>query len=212
MTVLRICFVGDSITQGTADADCLGWPGRLGRRELAAGHDVTIYNLGVRAETTELIAARWRAEANMRLPDPFPGALVFAFGVNDMAEDPETGVRVPPDRSVRNARRIITQAAAWKPVLWVGPAPADMARQPFSPGPGISYSFDNARTHALAQAYGGLADELNVPYLDVFPALADDARWHAALGAGDGIHPGADGYARLAELVGDWPAWRAWFN
>ncbi|MDJ0948955.1 MAG: GDSL-type esterase/lipase family protein [Alphaproteobacteria bacterium] len=212
MTTLRICFIGDSILQGTGDAECLGWPGRLGRREAAAGHDVTIYNLGVRAETTRDIAARWRAEATSRLPEPFPGALVFSFGVNDMAETPETGLRVPMAESLENARTILGAAAAWKPVLWVGPAPADMSRQPFSPGPGVSYSFQNDRTRELSGAYARMAEERAIPYFDSFGALADNPRWSGALAAGDGIHPVAAGYAQLAELIGAWPAWRAWFD
>ena len=60
MTILRICFVGDSITQGTADKEYLGWPGRLCAGERARGHDLTCYNLGVRADTTADIARRWR--------------------------------------------------------------------------------------------------------------------------------------------------------
>jgi lysophospholipase L1-like esterase len=29
MSDLRICFVGDSLTNGTGDPDCLGWTGRV---------------------------------------------------------------------------------------------------------------------------------------------------------------------------------------
>ena len=212
MTTLRICFVGDSITQGTIDADCLGWPGRLGQREQASGHDVTVYNLGVRAETSRQIAARWRRECEPRLPDIVPGALVFAFGVNDMAEDPEAGIRVPIPESIATARDMVGTAAAWKPTLWVGPGPADMDRQPFSPAPGISYSFHNDRVVELNSAYTRLAADLGVPYLDIYETLSADRVWAAALARGDGVHPSADGYALLARLVGDWPAWRAWFD
>lgn len=212
MTALRICFFGDSITQGTCDDECLGWPGRLGRRERAAGHDVTIYNLGVRSETSAQMAARWWLEAEPRLPDPYPGALVFAFGVNDMAEEPGTGIRVPLDQSLAAARQILEAALRWKPLLWVGPAPADDSRQPFSPTDGISYSFDNARTAELSAAYAEIARELGAPYLDTFTPLSGDERWSSAIAAGDGVHPTGEGYAVLAELVGAWPAWRSWFD
>ena len=77
MTELRICFVGDSITNGTSDDDCLGWPGRLCSAERNSGHDISSYNLGIRAETSEQIASRWRAECTPRLPEPYPAALVF---------------------------------------------------------------------------------------------------------------------------------------
>lgn len=212
MTVLRICFVGDSITQGTVDDDCLGWPGRLCSRERLAGHDITGYNLGVRAETTSDIRARWRAECEPRLPDEHPGAIVLAFGVNDMAEEPDTGLRVPPEESLENARAIVSEARAWRPVLWIGPAPVDLSFQPFSPAPGISYSFDNDRDRDLDRAYSELAAGLEVPYLSVFGSLSADRRWAEALVAGDGVHPSGQGYAALAELVGDWSAWRRWLD
>ncbi len=32
----------------------------------------------------------------------------------------------------------------------------------------------------------------------------------SAWGRGDGAHPGAKGYAAMAALVEEWPAWRAW--
>ena len=163
VTSVRICFVGDSLTNGTLDDAGLGWPGRLVAAERACGHDLTLYNLGVRAETTADIARRWCAECAPRLPDDFAGALVFAFGINDTVEDPGTGIRVPHDRSCENACAIIGAAAAWKPTLWVGPTPAEMARQPYSPGPGISFRFDNARTAALSRAYADLAGDLAVP-------------------------------------------------
>ena len=60
MTTVRICFVGDSLVLGTNDDAYLGWPARLVQRETRAGHDVSLYNLGIRADTSEMIAARWR--------------------------------------------------------------------------------------------------------------------------------------------------------
>jgi len=41
--------------------------------------------------------------------------------------------------------------------------------------------------------------------------LAND-QWTAALLAGDGVHPTGDGYAVIARMIGDWPAWRAWMD
>ena len=211
MSQWRICFVGDSITNGTLDEAYQGWPGRLCAAAAGAGHDVTLYNLGVRAETTALIRRRWRAECEPRIPEPFAGALVFAFGVNDMAEMADGTIRVPIEASVENARAIIAAAQVWKPVLWVGPAPADADRNPFSPQPGISYSFHNGRTRELSERYAALAADLAVPYLPVFDTLERDPVWQRALREGDGIHPTGEGYARIADLVGDWESWRAWF-
>jgi acyl-CoA thioesterase-1 len=210
MAVLRICFIGDSITLGTADTEFLGWPGRLCQQMQAEGHDLSLYNLGIRAETTALIRQRWRAECAPRLPDIAQGWLVFAFGVNDSAIDITGNVRVPPEQSAANARAILTEAKAWKPTLWIGPAPVNKAGQRISPGPGVQYDFANPRIAGLDALYAATAMEIGVPYLSVYPKLIDDPAWHAALGKGDGVHAVGAGYALIAGHVARWEPWKAW--
>ena len=211
MTELRICFVGDSITNGTGDDDCLGWPGRLCSAERNRGHDITYYNLGIRAETSEQIALRWRAECTPRLPEPYAAALVFAFGVNDMAEE-DGQLRVTKARSLEIARQMIGDAQKWLPVLWVGPSPINDEKQPFSPGPGRSYSFSTERLIELSTDYSALAAEMDVPYLDLMDPLSRDEQWAGAAIAGDGVHPTGPGYAAMARLIGEWSAWQAWMD
>ena len=211
MTEIRVCFIGDSITNGTDDAQALGWPGRLCAGEWRRGHRVTHYNLGVRGDTSELIRARWRREARARLPDNVPGRLLFAFGVNDTAHQ-DGKPRVTPERAIDNARAMLEEAAAWLPAVWVGPAPIDEARQPLSPAPGVEYHFDNARIQAANAAYAALAANIGIPYLDLFTPLAGDPAWASHLAGGDGVHPPAEGYARLAALVDSWAAWRFWLE
>lgn len=211
MTALRVCFVGDSITLGTNDDTGLGWPGRLAQRERRAGHDVTAYNLGIRADTSELIEPRWRAECAARLPDVAPGALVFGFGINDTADQEGLGIRVPAEKSLAIAGEMLSQAKAWKPTLWVGPTPADGGRQPFRPAPGLVFNFDNGRIAEISDAYAELASDLEIPYLDLFTPLSSDANWPGVFAGDDGVHPTATGYAMIAERVAGWDAWRAWF-
>lgn len=211
MAVLRICFIGDSITLGTADAEFLGWPGRLSQTMQKQGHDLSLYNLGIRAETTALIQKRWRAECTPRLPDIANGRLVFAFGVNDTAIDITGNVRVPPAQSAANARAILTEAKSWKPTLWVGPAPVNRAGQRVAPGPGVQYDFANPRIAELDTLYASLAGEIGVPYLSVFPRMIDDPAWHVALGKGDGVHAIGAGYGIIAGHVARWDSWKAWF-
>lgn len=209
MTQMRICFVGDSLTNGTGDRAFLGWPGRVCRREVQAGHDITCYNLGIRAETTEMIRPRWQGECVPRLLDSFPGALVFSFGTNDTAE--EAGqTRVAFERSQENARAMISEAMDWKPTLWIGPPPIDESRQPFQAGPGSPVrEFSNARIALLSDAFAAIAADMGVPYLDLFTPLSADGSWAAAVG--DGVHPPDAGYAIIAERVAGWDAWRRWF-
>ena len=213
MTTTRICFVGDSLTVGTNDDRFLGWPGRICQTQAAQGHDISLYNLGVRAETTTQIRARWRAECTPRLPEDFDGRLVMSFGINDTVELPDGTLRVALDASIDNARALIAEAKAWKPTLWISPVPTPDLRQPFHPTPDIFYSFSTTRCADYNAAYKAIAAELDVPYLDVFSILADDDRWAAIQqNDGDGVHPPSTGYDMIAALIEDWDAWQGWFG
>jgi lysophospholipase L1-like esterase len=196
MADLRICFIGDSFTQGTGDDACLGWPGRACASARARGHAVTVYNLGIRRETTDDIRGRWRAEVGPRLVAGVDGRIVFSFGANDATIE-DGHWRVPPDLSAENARAMIARARLTYPVLVVGPPPAPEA--------------DKTARHAeLAARYREICRGLDVPFLDILePIKAVDAWWEE-VAAGDGIHPNSGGYAALAGLVEAWPAWRAW--
>ncbi len=211
MTTLRVCFVGDSLLLGTGDDDFLGWPGRVMQRERQAGHDVTMYNLGIRGDTSKMIAARWRAECEARLPKDNPRALVFSFGCNDMAM--ENGeLRVPVEESVATARAMMSAVKAWLPTLWVGPMPVNDDDMPFSSAPGRARFLSSSRNAVLGDMYEEVADELGIPYLDVFTPLAANSDWPKYYIKGDGVHPRREGHAMMADLIIGWDAWRKWFD
>lgn len=210
MTVLRICFVGDSITTGTGDDSYLGWPGRLCAGERARGHDLTHYNLGIRGDTSPMIERRWRAECEARLPPEFPAALVFSFGINDTAEEP-TGLRVNPEMSSTTTQRILAAASAWKPTLMIGPTPVDESKMPTKFG-AVQRDMRNARIAKASRILEGVAAEAGVPYLDLFSPLSADSSFTKSLAAGDGVHPTADGYAIMAVRIGMWSGWRHWLD
>ena len=210
MTALRICFVGDSLVLGTNDHDFQGWPGRLAHREVQAGHDVTVYNLGIRADTSAMVAARWRSECEARLPDIHNGALVFSFGTNDMAIE-NGALRVPLEKSCSIAHKMMSAAKAWKPTLWIGIPPVDDTRQPFRAG-SVEYDFASERSSQLNDAYAKIANELDIPYFDLFTILNESTSWLDAFAGDDGVHPLHTGYAQIAERLTGWDAWRAWFE
>jgi lysophospholipase L1-like esterase len=187
---VRLIAIGDSMVAGAGDPDHLGWVGRA----LAGRREVTLYNLGVRRETSSDIAARWRAEATPRLTADEPMRIVFSFGANDChLEDGRP--RVAQAQSLKNAHALLTEAGKLCPVLLVGPPPlAD---------PGVS-----ARLEGLNDLLKALAARLKAPFIDVFQPLAADGLFQAEAAAWDGAHPGAAGYQRMADLVAAHPAWR----
>ena len=193
---IRICFVGDSIVNGTCDPDYLGWIGRVCIAAHKAGYALTSYNLGVRRDTSTDIAERWRDECLRRLPDSCDGRIVFSFGANDTTV--EDGVsRVSTEQSLVNAREILSTSLSLYPTLMVGPSP-------------IADSDQNRRTQYLAEQFHLVAEEVGVPSLDVFSPLERSATWMQEIAQLDGAHPQAQGYAELASLVQSWSAW--WFS
>ncbi|HMN81583.1 MAG TPA: GDSL-type esterase/lipase family protein [Burkholderiaceae bacterium] len=203
---MRLCFVGDSLTSGQGDPCKLGWPGRVAAAFHRRGIDLTVYNLGVRGDTSTDIAARWYAECHARLPAGAPGAVVFAFGVND-ASEADGQARVPLEQSLANARRLLMQARTLWPCAWIGPAPIDEARQPLTLESGETRWRSNAVIGAYDEAYRRLAAEFGVDYLGLFARLlaADDWVRRCLV---DGLHPDASGYEAMAALIEQWPAFR----
>jgi acyl-CoA thioesterase-1 len=193
---MRICFFGDSMVNGTGDDACLGWVGRACAEARRGGADLTCYNLGIRRDTSADVRARWRREAEARLPAGHDGRLGFSFGANDCCPgDDAGGVRVSRAAALAHAEAILAAATNWRPVLMVGPFP-------------IHDAAVDARIAELGQGFAALCDRLGVPYLSLFETVTASAAWAREVAAGDGAHPNAQGYAEVAAVFSRWPAWR----
>lgn len=106
-------------------------------------------------------------------------------------------MRVDAPRSVGALARILDEAATLDlRAFIVGPAPVDDPEQ-------------NRRIHHLSASFAGVCAERGVPFVDVIEALLASPVWMEQIAAGDGAHPGADGYDALAHLVlaGGWLDW-----
>ncbi|WP_067481299.1 DUF459 domain-containing protein [Actinomadura hibisca] len=194
---LRVCFVGDSFVAGVGDPRHLGWAGRLAARAHAAKLPLTSYNLGVRLQTSADVRARWRAECGLRLRDGDDLRVVFSFGVND-AMHVDGRPRVAPEESAANLATMLGEAATegW-PALVVGPPPIDDDGH-------------NARTALLDELFAEVCRDASAPYVSVRGPLLGSDVWTHEVRAGDGAHPGADGYDVLADLVE--PRWQEWLG
>ena len=194
MDDVRIYFIGDSYVNGTCDAEFLGWPGRVCAVSHGNGAGITGYNLGIRADTSADILRRWESEIAARRLVPHDARLVFGFGANDCyLIDGQKRVQRP--ESEKNAREILTKAHNLLPTLMIGPPP------------GVDEEQHGLRTD-MSELLNGIAGEIGVPYLDVIAGM-DATVWRDEAKAGDQIHPGAGGYAALAQLVLAWEDW--WF-
>lgn len=121
--------------------------------------------------------------------------MVFSFGANDVARV-EGVPRVGEDDTLANLRDMLAAARIRYHTLVVGPPPTD----------------DDGHNARLARLSARMQDEaarLGIPYVATLPALVRDHAWRDDVRNGDGAHPGARGYTRLAELVAVSGAW--WF-
>ncbi|WP_375388297.1 SGNH/GDSL hydrolase family protein [uncultured Amnibacterium sp.] len=83
---IRVCFAGDSLTAGTGDETSLGGVGRVTAAGIAAGLDLTSYNLGVRGATSVQVVRRLAIEARLRLTAGEP-RIIQSFGVKHTHPD-----------------------------------------------------------------------------------------------------------------------------
>ena len=195
---IRICFLGESLVNGTGDPECLGWAGRICQDAFLKGFDITYYNLGVRRETSRELRKRWLHEVSYRLPQQYNGRLVFSFGANDTTiENGKT--RVSLQDSITNLGDILSIAKELYPVLVVSAPPIDDKEQ-------------NQRISDLSKEFAKVCTQLNVPYLNVFPELIESDIWMEEVKKYDGAHPRAAGYQVFAQIVQNWQGWLNWLD
>lgn len=180
---LRILALGDSLTQGYGLVQNDGLVPQLGRWLTAngtpGGVSVRLINGGVSGSTTAGGASRvaWALDGGA-------DAMIVALGGNDLLRG------IDPTVSRANLERILQEAAARAvPVLLVG------LRAPGNYGADYKAAFEENYT-ALAAAY----DTLLVA--DMFAPLPADAEARRGFFQRDGIHPNAEGVARIAAHLG----------
>jgi lysophospholipase L1-like esterase len=212
LTTIRLCFIGDSITTGTGDFTMLGFPGRLCAAAANAGHNITLYNLGVRGDTSEDVYRRWRIETQPRMLPTTNNALVFMLGLNDSMILDTGQSRVPLARTLAACRALMSEAKAYLPSLFIGPAPIDDTRRVPGLPLDVHYQFFNAKISEINNHLTSISSEIGVPFLDVFTPLANSDEWSAIMRKGDGVHPPADGYEKLTALISVWASWRLLFS
>jgi acyl-CoA thioesterase I len=192
-----VIFFGDSFVAGVGDDTGLGWVGRVVAGAFAAGVPLTAYNLGVRRETSADVLERWEAEARPRVSRDADCRVVFSFGANDATVE-NGSPRVSAADSVAGLSQAIAGAAQLAlPVLVVGPPSANDDEQ-------------QNRIIRLSGSFAEVAEDRGVPYVDVAGPLRASPTWSREAEAGDGAHPGREGYALLADLVME--PWLEWLS
>ncbi len=179
---VTIAALGDSLTQGYGLTPDQGFVPQLGGWLANQGIEAELINAGVSGDTT----AGGLARVDWTLT-PEVDAMIVALGGNDLLRGIEPAV------SRANLRGILEAASARDlPVLLVG------LEAPNNYGAEFKRAFE-AMYPELAAEFGALI------YPDFLAALRADADDPAALQRfmqADGIHPSAEGVARIVEGIG----------
>ena len=178
---VTVVFFGDSLTAGygLANPGREAYPARVGERLAEAGVDAQIVNAGSSGETSAGGLRRVDWVLRRSPPDVF----VLALGANDMLRGQ------PPAATRENLTAIVAKVRAAAPE-----AEIVIAGMEALPNLGADYV-------ALFRAvFRDLADETGAAFV---PFLLDGVGGVAALNQPDGVHPTAEGHARMAETV--WP-------
>ena len=185
---VTVAALGDSLTQGYGLPPEDGFVPQLQAWLMAQGADVTLVNAGVSGDTTAggLSRVAWTLT-------PEVDAMIVALGGNDFLRG------IDPSVSRANLRGILEAARAQGvEVLLVGLEASG------NYGPDFKQAFD--------AMYPELAAEFDADLvLSFFAGLTEDADLDAARASymqADGIHPNAEGVARIVAVMGpavlDW--------
>ncbi len=67
--------------------------------------------------------------------------------------------------------------------------------------PAVDDDAQNERISALSDALREEAGSVDIPYLECFESTVADSVWRRQVREGDGYHPDAAGYERLAAII-----------
>lgn len=189
---MTICIFGDSITLGFLDHDRGGWAERLKTYLWKDSPRAHLYNLGVSGDDTDDLIERFGAEMVAREPE----VIIFAIGINDSQFILSKGEnRIPLEIFQSNFEKMIKDAnQANAKVVLVGLTRVGESRA--SPVPRSDKRYSNNDIERYDNVIRGIAEEKNLPYIDMSSALSDDD-------LGDGLHPNVKGHKKMFEIVKD---------
>jgi lysophospholipase L1-like esterase len=208
-TPRKLIVLGDSSVYGWGDPEGGGWCERLRRHWMGLPGGPVLYNLGVRGDGLERLAARLPAEVGSRgeLRRQRPQGILISVGLNDTARVGRADGRhqLAPEAFLFGLEQLLREAVQLAPVLVLGLTPVDEAVMPFAGC--LWYQLDTVRIYERLLEEACL--EADVPFLPLLEPFLDDPRWTRLLDA-DGLHLNTDGHARVYERVCRWPALLAW--
>lgn len=205
----KLVVLGDSGVFGWGDELEGGWCERLRRHWMGLPGGPVVYNLGVRGDGLERLAARLEVEVGRRgeLRRQLPQGILIGIGLNDSARvgRPDGRPQLEAEGFLFGLQQLLHSARQLAPVHVIGLTPVDEAAMPYA---GVLwYSLAELRRYEALLEEACLAAD--VPFLPLLEGLLADPDWPGWLGS-DGLHLNRDGHRQLYQRIARWPALLEW--
>ena len=205
----QLVVLGDSGVHGWGDRDGGGWCQRLRLEWMNLPDAPVIYELGVRGDGLERVAARWNAEWSCRgeLRRQRPDGVLLSVGLNDIARvgRPDGRPQLSIEAYAFGMSRLLEEIKLQSSVMVMGMTPVDEAVMPFAEC--LWYSNRNVQIYEAALEEVCL--EADVPFLALQNAARNEPDWLSWMEP-DGIHLNADGHRWMHQRLREWSALLAW--
>jgi lysophospholipase L1-like esterase len=205
----KLVALGDSGVFGWGDPLEGGWCERLRRHWMELPGGPVLYNLGVRGDGLERLAARLSAEAGCRgeLRRHLPQGILLGIGLNDTARvgRPDGRPQLDAEGFLFGLQQLLHKTKEIAAVHVIGLTPVEESAMPYA---GVLwYSLADIRHYEALLEEACL--EANVPFLPLLEGLLADSDWPLWL-SNDGLHLNSEGHRRVFERVRSWPALLDW--
>jgi lysophospholipase L1-like esterase len=205
----KLIALGDSGVFGWGDPLEGGWCERLRRHWMDLPDGPVLYNLGVRGDGLERLAARLPAEVGCRgeLRRQRPQGIMLGIGLNDTARVGRADGRpqLDPDGFLFGLQQLLPLARSLAPVFVIGLTPVLETAMPYAEV--LWYSL------SAVQRYDALLQEAcleaDVPFLPLLEPLLADPSWEQWL-CSDGLHLNSEGHRQVFARLRDWPVLLHW--
>ena len=194
---MNICVFGDSVAFGGSDIKNGGWAALLGEYVEEKGADKWnhVFNLGIPADTTEMVIKRLDMEARARRMT----VCIFSIGVNDSqyTKKPNNTV-IPSGKFEKNVTILIEKAQSLtNEIVFVGITKVDESKtQPIVWGRVESF-YSNENIEKFNTIIMDKCKSKSVKFIDVAELLdvKNDLK--------DGIHPNTKGHKKMYGHIRD---------
>jgi len=205
----KLVALGDSGVFGWGDPLEGGWCERLRRHWMELPGGPVLYNLGVRGDGLERLAARLSAEVGCRgeLRRQLPQGILLGIGLNDTARvgRPDGRPQLDAEGFLFGLQQLLHKAKKIAAVHVIGLTPVEESAMPYA---GVLwYSLADIRHYEALLEEACL--EANVPFLPLLEGLLADSDWPLWL-SNDGLHLNSEGHRRVFERVRSWPGLLDW--